>query len=150
MWRFCCGAYTNVHKCELLSLAAAERNISFRFSKSCVALAREAAGRCFFYFLLMFRTVFLLFSTCFCISGLSSCSPPAGNAEQAAARVRYALFTYFFPFFQTTGGVDKLLHVPPRAVSQKKTSSHCFTPNVCYHCSNKYCNLRRVLAPRVY
>ena len=65
----------------------------------------------FSFFLLLFRAVFLLFSYVFSISGRLPCSSPAGYAEQAAARVRYALFTYFFLFSQTTGGVDKLLHV---------------------------------------
>ena len=84
----------------------------------------------FSFFLLLFRAVFLLFSYVFSISGRLPCSSPAGYAEQAAARVRYALFTYFFLFSQTTGGVDKLLHAAVADVLKKKAPTHCCSPHM--------------------
>ena len=70
-----------------------------------------SSSRWFFFFPPLFRAVFLLFFYMFSISEGSPCSSPAGYVEQAAAWVRYALFTYFFLFSQTTGGIDRCMFV---------------------------------------
>ena len=129
MWRFCCGAYTNVHKCELLSLAAAERIISFRFSKSCVARAR-LLPRWFFFFLLLFRAVFSFVFICFVIQGVHR----ALRLQQTPNKLLRGSGTHFLRifsvFFQTTGGVDKLLHAAVADVLKKKAPTHCCSPHM--------------------
>ena len=106
----------------------------------------------FSFFLLLFRAVFLLFSYVFSISGRLPCSSPAGYAEQAAARVRYALFTYFFLFSQTTGGVDKLLHVAVADVLKTGYGRllRIATRHMYVNFANKHCLFRTGLLHREF